>query len=211
MKNKKGNKKKQNQQGFTLIELLAVITIMGILMMVAIPSVSRTIENSRRDAYANVAKSYLEAVRSGMIADNISCCTTAAGTNIATDDCRNSTVASALPAGTYFYPIATTDRTGFKFFTGTYVNSTKELMETGGKSPFGSAELYGYIKITKTVNATTQKTTLNYEMAMVDTGAHGFKTSIAESGIKRSAVSSSGQDLTTVTNALKQQKYCALN
>ncbi|MBO5120172.1 MAG: prepilin-type N-terminal cleavage/methylation domain-containing protein, partial [Bacilli bacterium] len=29
-----------NNKGFTLIELLAVITIMGILMMVAIPTVS---------------------------------------------------------------------------------------------------------------------------------------------------------------------------
>ena len=47
--------KKMNSKGFTLIELLAVITIMGILMMVAIPSVSRTIEYSRRDTFANIA------------------------------------------------------------------------------------------------------------------------------------------------------------
>ena len=31
--------KKLNKKGFTLIELLAVITIMGILMLVAIPAV----------------------------------------------------------------------------------------------------------------------------------------------------------------------------
>ena len=33
----------KNKKGFTLIELLAVIVIMGILMMVAIPAVSRVI------------------------------------------------------------------------------------------------------------------------------------------------------------------------
>ena len=56
-------KKNLKSAGFTLIELLAVITIMGILMMVAIPSVSRTIENSRRDTFADVAKQYINTIR----------------------------------------------------------------------------------------------------------------------------------------------------
>ena len=51
--------KKMNSKGFTLIELLAVITIMGILMMVAIPTVSRTIENSRKDTFIDTMKSYV--------------------------------------------------------------------------------------------------------------------------------------------------------
>ena len=53
--------KKINSKGFTLVELLAVIVIMGILMMVAIPAVTRTIENSRKDTFIDIAKSYANA------------------------------------------------------------------------------------------------------------------------------------------------------
>ena len=48
----------KNSQGFTLVELLAVIVIMGILMMIAIPSITRTIENSRKDTFVDIAKCY---------------------------------------------------------------------------------------------------------------------------------------------------------
>jgi len=46
--------KKRN--GFTLIELLAVIIILGVLMIIAIPSVTKYIDDSRKNEYVSTAK-----------------------------------------------------------------------------------------------------------------------------------------------------------
>ena len=54
--------KRLNKKGFTLIELLAVIIILGILMIIAIPSVTSYIQNSRKSAYADTAVQYADAV-----------------------------------------------------------------------------------------------------------------------------------------------------
>lgn len=61
----------KNNKGFTLIELLAVIVIMGVLMMVAIPQVTKYIENSKKDAYAETSKAYINAVRYALLNDEL--------------------------------------------------------------------------------------------------------------------------------------------
>ena len=53
----------KNKKGFTLIELLAVIIILGVLMIIAIPSVTTYIQNSRKSAYVDTAVAYVDAVR----------------------------------------------------------------------------------------------------------------------------------------------------
>ncbi len=56
---KKDNKKKvvkKKKKGFTLIELLAVIIILGVIMLIAIPSVTRYINDSRKETYIDTAK-----------------------------------------------------------------------------------------------------------------------------------------------------------
>ncbi len=52
-----------NKKGFTLIELLAVIIILGILMIIAIPSVTRYISDSRKAAYIDTAKQVASATK----------------------------------------------------------------------------------------------------------------------------------------------------
>ncbi len=64
---------KRNNKGFTLIELLAVIVIMGILMIVAIPQVTKYIENSKKDTYADTAKAYINSARFMLLNDEYDC------------------------------------------------------------------------------------------------------------------------------------------
>ena len=51
------------KNGFTLIELLAVIIILGILMIIAIPSVTKYISDSRKSSYIGTAKEIISSAR----------------------------------------------------------------------------------------------------------------------------------------------------
>ena len=52
----------KNKNGFTLVELLAVIVILGLLMAIAIPSVTKYITQSRKKTLVNSINSYITAV-----------------------------------------------------------------------------------------------------------------------------------------------------
>ena len=162
-------KKNLKSAGFTLIELLAVITIMGILMMVAIPSVSRTIENSRRDTFADVAKEYINTVRNAVLADELTC-----GTG------ENAQSVGATPDGLYYDRIDTT------------APGTKDLMESGGKSSWSNAEIQGYVawykKTTQATASANGKTQTTYATLLVDAGQHGLDRFTLETDISRSKV-----------------------
>ena len=53
----------KNNKGFSLIELLAVIIILGVLMIIAIPSVTTYIQDARKNAYISTVKGLIDGTR----------------------------------------------------------------------------------------------------------------------------------------------------
>lgn len=172
--------KNLGRKGFTLIELLAVITIMGILMLVAIPAVSRTIENSRRDTFATLSKQYITTVRNAVLADELEC---RSGSDWKT--------VGSMPNGIYYFEINTAPSTGSD---DAYISAqTADIMEKVGKSSWSNADVNGYVKWEKIQTSSSAvpgvKTKTTYSIALVDTGKHGIYQATEEKDITRTSVS----------------------
>lgn len=120
---------KFNNKGFTLIELLAVIVIMGILMMVAIPAMQRYIDNSKKDSYVNTVKECVNSFKNARAAGLLQC---SDGTN------------------------GSETTTGVSYFIKLEDDGDKKgalsLLETKAVSPWDKKPISGYIQVVSSVS-----------------------------------------------------------
>ena len=172
----------KNSTGSTLVELLATITIMGILMIVAIPAVNRIIESSRRDTFLNTAKTYINAVKNEIAADNISCTYTLDGETVTTP-------ISAIAPG--YYAVIKIDTTS---------DSGQTLVEEGGKSPWGSKDVRGVVL----ARHDHDKEKFQYFIMLVDSDGRGIGTYRTKSVITPDATGYADSASTKVVQAFQE-------
>lgn len=156
-----------NRKGFTLIELLAVITILGILMIVAIPAVSRTIENSRRNTFLSTAKQYANEVKTKFAADEVRCQDTTA------EDVWSATT---LTQGHSFWIGINTKQGATTPGVSPYDNA-KELVNQGGVSSWGNANVSGWVVgvVSQATSADGKKRQeIKYYVELVDENGRGI-------------------------------------
>ncbi len=158
---------------FALFVLPMIIGIIGAFsgLGTGISSTSSTIENSKKDMFADTSRMYLNAVKNAVAADEIKC----------------GDVMSKLGAGVYYYTFTTAKGDG----------ATK-LLDQGGKSSWDSANVSGQAYIYKYINSDTGITSYKYAIVLVDEKGRGFgefngngvpEKVIGEQNINRSTVS----------------------
>ena len=167
-------KELKNKKGFTLIELLAAIVILGVLMMVAIPAMTKYIENAKRDVFADTAKKYIAAVRYSMLSNSYECkVDSTSGADI-----RYSCGLADLDADASLYLIV----------PASLIDVENETKTSPWGKPFNGSTAYVLVKNVGDELAPKYE----YYFAGVDTLGNGISVITEETEIGRSSVRKSG-------------------
>lgn len=173
-------KSASSKKGFTLIELLAVIVIMGVLMITAIPAITQAIARSRRDTFATNAKKLIDSVRNGIADEEF------------VSDVGGSNVNCQLPPIGKTLAIDLMDKSSSE-------RTIDYLLERGAnKSAFGQDYVEGYVFIQNdgehVENDGVEEDVNNYVyyIYLRDKGNNGTNGIIKEAELQRNKISVAG-------------------
>ena len=62
----------KNRKGFTLVELLAVVAILSLLVIIALPNVMSMFNNAKKNAFATELKEVYKTAEQKWISDSVS-------------------------------------------------------------------------------------------------------------------------------------------
>ena len=197
---------KRRKNGFTLIELLAVIVILGILMIAAIPAISNAITKSRKDTFVTNSKKIIDAVRISMASGETKELVAPAGGSEKT-----------VEAGICQYP-----EQGRTTVVNLVTTSKKNeilpfLLERGGdRSSFGQTYTNGYVVIankgTKDASGINSTDYYDYYISLVDAGGNGIPNPILEDKLVRGNVQTSQSNLNAAptVSGYSEQYRCTI-
>ena len=154
----------KRKNGFTLIELLAVIIILGILMIIAIPSVTKYISDSRKSAYVNTAKELVSGARTFVNEGKVEMYDTST-TYYIDYGCVKTENASKSPYGDFVnaYVVVTYDGKGYTYYWTSVdeagqgvkiITKADELDEDDIVSDIGASEIATNIALGDTTSTT---------------------------------------------------------
>ena len=201
--------KKLNAKGFTLIELLAVVTIMGILMLVAIPAVSRTIENTRRDTFMDTARQYANSVETLWMSDGLVCTKYYKDAGVVK---KVEEYPSQALANQKYYVRIDSSQVGksqtITIYGETHTYYVPTLLEKGGVSSW-KGDVKGYVLVaTKEADAGAGRKRIVPEFSVImSDNTHGIKTEVVADELKRKNVETSGATYVSLPSALNVY-YC---
>ncbi len=157
----------------SIVAIIISIVIFVLALMVSSKSVTRTIDNARKDTFRAVAESYVQAARNANIADEITCSENAS-------ESGEFKTARELGVGDYYIFLSTDENAitlNFSEFPKDLASQvekqTVELLNIGGKSSWQNVDVYGWIHFKNDSSNRTE-----FYIALTDVSGHGIANEV---------------------------------